>query len=256
MNDRPAATGLVPPPAALAAQLGPWVTALPRDTGAAFRALYLYGSALSPHFDVQQSDVNLLLVVDVLSFATLGSLRRGLRALAGAKPPGRRVVPLVLTEPQIRASIDVFPAEFLDLRARRALLVGQDVLAQVDVSLTHLRHQCEYELRSKLIGLRQAYLLAGDDAGGVQRLLAQAAGGLAAVLRQLVYLTSQVPPDDPTALVTEVAHRYGVDANALSAPFEARRLPVGDSQRAEALFAAHLGALETLIGAADANPVR
>lgn len=256
MNDRPAAAGLVPPPAALASALGPWVEALPRHAGAAFRALYLYGSALAPHFDAQQSDVNLLLVVDVLSFANLGGVRRGLRALAGSKQPGRRVVPLVLTEPQIRASVDVFPAEFLDLRARRALLAGQDVLASVEVSLTHLRHQCEYELRSKLIGLRQAYLLALDEPGVAQRLLAQAAGGLAAVLRQLVYLAGQVPPDDPTALVKEVAMRYGVDASGLSGPFEARRLAVADAQRAEALFAAHLGALETLIGAADANSVR
>jgi hypothetical protein len=256
MTDPPTAFGLVPAPAALVKQLEPWAAALRRTSGAAFRALYLYGSALGPHFDAQQSDVNLLLVVEALSFTSLGSLRRSLRELAGEKPPGRRVVPLVLSEAQIRASVDVFPAEFLDLRARRALLAGTDVLGNLEVGLGNLRHQCEYELRAKLIGLRQGYLLAGDDAAALQRLLAHAAGGLAAVLRQLVHLADAVPPDDAMALVAAVAERYGVDAAALAAPFEARRLTSADAQRAEGLFAAHLHALETLIGAADAHPAR
>ena len=256
MSDAPAAAGLVPAPTALATQLAPWVLALQRASGAAFRALYVYGSALTPRFDAQQSDVNLLVIVAALTFADLGHVRRELRALAGTPAPGKRVVPLVLSAPQIRASVDVFPADFLDLRARRALLAGEDVLADIAVGLGNLRHQCEYELRSKLIGLRQAYLLAGDDADVVQRLLAHAAGGLAAVLRQLVHLAGDAPPDDTTALAAAVARRYGVDAEALSAPFVARRLAVADAKRAEALFAAHLRTLETLMDAVDAYPAR
>ncbi len=256
MNEAQAAPGLVPPPAALVTRLAPWVKAMQRESGADFRALYLYGSALTPRFVAEQSDVNLLLVLAELSFERLETLARSVWALQKASPGVKKVVPLVLTEAQIRRSADVFPAEFLDLVGRRALLAGHDTLAGLDVGLHNLRHQCEYELRSKLIGLRQAYLLAGEGPGTAQRLLVQAAGGLAAVLRQLLVLAVETPPDDADALVSAVAQRYNVDSTALGAPFAARRRPDADSAGAAAQFAALLVALEALIGAVDAYPAR
>ena len=256
MTEAQAAPGLVPPPAALVTSLAPWVEAMQRESGADLRALYLYGSTLTPRFAAGQSDVNLLLVLAELSFARLETLARSVRALMKAPRPAQKVAPLVLTEAQIRGSADVFPAEFLDLVSRRALLAGRDVLAGLGVGLHNLRHQCEYELRSKLIGLRQAYLLAGDAPGTAQRLLVQAAGGLAAVLRQLLVLGGETPSDDADALVSAVARRYGVDSAALAAPFAARRRPDAESASAAAQFAALLDALEALIGAVDAHPSR
>jgi hypothetical protein len=164
---------------------------------------------------------------------------------------GRAVVPLVLTESQVRGSADVFPAEFLDLLERRALLAGEDVLAAVVVRRDNLRHQCEYELRSKLVGLRQAYLLAGAAPGTAHRLLVQSAGGLRAVLRQLLLLQGESVPEAPDELAAVVARAYGVDEESLAAPFRARReTPAGDDGET-ARFAAHLQALESLVEAID-----
>ena len=247
------APGLVAPPAALATRLAPWVAALPRDCGDGFRALYLYGSALRPRFDAQASDLNLLLVVVELPFDLLSKLARSVRTLVAQAQTGRRTAPLVLTEAQIRSSIDVFPAEFLDLSARRSLLAGEDVLGGLAVGLGNLRHQCEYELRSKLVGLRQAYLSAGEVPDASQRLLVQAAGGLAAVLRQLLVLRSSIPPDDPQELVSAVARTYAVDGAALGAPFAARANVNAPSTQADALFAAHVRVLESLIQVVDAH---
>jgi len=243
----PRAPGLVDAPEALARELAPWVQALVEQSSATFRALYLHGSALTPQFDPQGSDANLLLVVADLPFDRLKALARTTRELAARAPRARRVTPLVLTEPQIRKSVDVFPAEFLDLAARRALLAGTDVLGGIVIGLGNLRHQCEYELRAKQLGLRQAFLLAGGAPGIAQQVLAQAAGGLGAVLRQLLALRGAPAPGDPDALVAAVARTYGVDAGALGAPFAARRGQVA--------LAAHLGVLEALIDAVDALPV-
>ncbi len=247
------APGLVAPPAALATRLAPWVAALPRDCGDRFRALYLHGSALTPRFDAQASDLNLLLVVAELPFDLLSTLARSVRALVSHGQTGRRTAPLVLTEAQIRSSIDVFPAEFLDLSRGRSLLAGEDVLGGLAVGLGNLRHQCEYELRSKLVGLRQAYLGAGDVPDAAQRLLVQAAGGLAAVLRQLLVLRSSDPPDDPQELVSAVARAYAVDGAALGAPFAARASVNVPSTQADAAFAAHVRVLESLIQVVDAH---
>jgi len=163
-------------------------------------------------------------------------------------------MPLVLTEAQILGSLDVFPAEFHDLSERRALLAGEDVLGGLVIHDANLRHQCEYELRSKLVGLRQAYLLAGGAASLPQRLLVQSAGGLATVLRLLMRLRRLAAPDDNDALAAAVARTFEVDAGALGAPFAARRQADADEATARARFASHLAALETLIAAVDAHP--
>jgi len=145
----------------LAAAARAWAQGLVAAAGPSFRALYVYGSALGPGFDRDSSDVNLLVVLDSMPFARLEALADGAAKLP---PPGDgkfRFAPLVLTEGTLQGSTDVFPIDFLDLKERRALIEGADVLAGLEVPLVNLRHQCEYELRSRFIGLRQAWLRAG-----------------------------------------------------------------------------------------------
>jgi hypothetical protein len=254
MHEPPASPGLVPAPAALGPDTQPWVQALQQAAGASFRALYIYGSALTPRFDAGVSDINLLLVLGDLPFERLDAIAAAVRERTPTPMTSPRWMPLVLTETQIRGSLDVFPAEFHDLAARRALLAGEDVLSGLVISDANLRHQIEYELRSKIVGLRQAYLLAGGAPGLPQRLLVQSAGGLATVLRLLLRLRRLDAPEDNDALAAAVARAFDVDAGSLGAPFAARRQPDADEATARARFAAHLVALETLITAVDAFP--
>jgi hypothetical protein len=243
--------GLVPVPESLANELRPWTDALREAAGSACRALYLHGSALTPRFE-SASDINLLLIVPDLPQPLLDALAGAIAARR--KKSTRRVTPLVLTDEQVRRSADVFPVEFHDLEARRALLWGEDVLATLRVGHGHLRHQCESELRSKLVGVRQAYLFAGGTPDVAARLLARAAGGSAATYRGLLELRGVTdPPDDAAALASAVARTYAVDVEGLAAPFAAhRRLPAGDA--AVTLFAAYVRALESLVVAVDALP--
>ncbi|MGH7724629.1 MAG: hypothetical protein ACREOU_04300 [Candidatus Eiseniibacteriota bacterium] len=228
-------------PVALAAQPG-------------FRALYVYGSALREGFDPHVSDVNVLLVVDELPFDRLERLAHVLGELGTHPKNGFHLAPLLLTERQIRASSDVFPMDFTDLLERRALVSGEDVLANLEVRFTHLRHQCEYELQSKLVGLRQAYVRAGAGPGAAHALTVRAAGGSAALFRHLLTLVQQDHPQDPIELSHSVARAYRVDAQALAAPFVARREETVDEATARSRLAAYLVALESLASSVNDLP--
>ena len=46
----------------------------------------------------------------------------------------------------------------LEIVESHKVLHGSDPVNDIKVELTHLRHQVEFELRSKLLKLRQAYL--------------------------------------------------------------------------------------------------
>lgn len=245
------APGLVPAPAALADELRPWVDALRTALGPGCQAVYLHGSALTPRFD-ERSDINLLLVVDLLPQAQLEAVAHAV--VKGRAAKKRRISPLLLTYEQVRRSVDVFPIEFHDLADRRALLWGHDILAEVRVGHAHLRHQCESELRAKLVGLRQAFVLGGGTPELAGQLLARAAGGTAAIYRGLLTLRG-VPdrPEDGAGLCAAVAAHFGVDPAGLAEPFAAHSAsPTGD--RATARFAAYVSALESLIAAIDALP--
>jgi hypothetical protein len=228
-----------------------WAEPLVRAAGDRLRALYVYGSALRPGYDRAKSDVNLLLVVRDDSFATLDDLAQALPD-DGGKPS--RFTPLVLSEETLRRSQDVFPLDYLDLLARRALLAGEDVFAGIRVSLANLRHQCEYELRSKLVGTRQAYLASHGAPTAARVLLVRAAGGSAALYRHLLTLRDAPHPETRDALGRAVAAAYGVDAAGLEAPFVERAETREDTARAKTRLAAYLEALERLIVAVDELP--
>jgi hypothetical protein len=241
----------IPAPAAIETDARAWCAPLVRAAGDALRALYLYGSALRPGFDPEKSDVNVLLVVKDASFATLDALARALPETAST---GRRYTPLVLPEDTLRRSPDVFPLDFLDLLELRALLHGEDVFAGVRVGLANMRHQCEYELRSKLIGTRQAYLASRGAAGAAHAILARAAGGSAALYRHLLALRGVANPETREQLASAVAQTYGVDAAGLEAPFAERAATGDDDARARARLERYVVALERLTVAVDDLP--
>lgn len=246
-----------PLPEELARAARAWAAGLVGAAGEGFRALYIYGSALAPGFDPASSDVNLLLVVEELPFDCLAAMADAAAKLPAAddkKAPRYRFTPLTLTASTLRDSADVFPIDFLDLKMRRALLTGDDVLATLDVPLGNLRHQCEYELRSRLIGLRQSFLRAGGETGTAHALTARAAGSSGSLFRHLLTLRGQAQPADPDLLARTVAATYGVDADGLDAPFDARRAPEPDEAAARLRFAAYLAALDQLVRAVDSDP--
>jgi hypothetical protein len=254
MNPPDPRAGLRPAPEPLASDARAWIAPLTEAAGPAFRALYLYGSALAPDFDPRVGNVNLLFVTGDLPFARLVTLA-GAVAKVRATQTKWRYSPLILEEEQVRRAADVFPNDFLDLVRRRALLAGEDLLAAAEVAPDHMRYQCEYELRARLVALRQAFLFhAGDDAKSLE-LLQGAATGSSALLRHLLSLAGRDPVEGHEGLAHAVAGVYAVDPEALLAPYVARR---GDlkTEAAKLRLGAYLDALTTLARAVDVYATR
>jgi hypothetical protein len=66
--------------------------------------------------------------------------------------------PRVFTVELLHASADVYPIELLELLQHRRVLFGTDPVAGLVVDRSHLRMQCERELREKLMRLREGYI--------------------------------------------------------------------------------------------------
>jgi hypothetical protein len=73
------------------------------------------------------------------------------------------LVPVFWTERELKASSDVFPVEFTDLKECNKVLYGRNVVAEIIVDGKNLRHQLEFELRSKLLRLRSEWFSIKDS---------------------------------------------------------------------------------------------
>jgi hypothetical protein len=68
---------------------------------------------------------------------------------------------------ELATAADVFPIEFLELKRHPSLLYGKDVLQDVNVSSTHLRHELEFCLRALVLKLREGAVAPKADLSGL-----------------------------------------------------------------------------------------
>ena len=123
-------------------------------------SIILFGSAVSGDFHPGLSNLNLMCVLRDSSYAALQALAPVAKWWDRQKQPP----PLCMSRQELERSTDVFTIEFLDMQQHHRVLFGENVVQGLRISMHVHRVQVEYELREKLILLRQQLLLAaGSD---------------------------------------------------------------------------------------------
>jgi hypothetical protein len=120
-------------------------------------SIYLYGSAAQGDY-TKKSDYNLLVVTHHLDLKQLKSLSPLIMQWSAAGHPP----PLFFKFEHLALSTDIFPIEFSEIQSYNKLLFGKDVVKNLHIDLEHMRLELEREFRSKVIQLREAYLLASS----------------------------------------------------------------------------------------------
>src|SRR6476469_5482682 len=103
-------------------------------------------------------------------------------------------MPVFFTVDELSRAADVFPIEFLQMEKARRVLFGADPFDLVEISPANLRHQTEYELRTKLIRLRRLYVPASDSVEKLLALMTDSVSSFAALFRAVLILRGQEPP--------------------------------------------------------------
>lgn len=214
--------------------------------GSRLRSVVLYGSAARGDFLEGTSDLNVLVVLEDLEPATLEALTPWVERW---RAKGHHA-PRLFTPALIAESADVFPIEFLDIRAGRVVLHGDDPFARLEVRGAHLRLQCERELREKMMRLREAYVECHARRRDLWWLLTDSSTSFLALFRGCLRLLGGEPPAAGREVVTAFCDRAGLDA----APFhEVERLRRGEDAAADlkAIFARYYEQLARAVRAVD-----
>ena len=127
------------------------VTKLERAFQDRLVSVVLYGSAAGTNHHAKFDDLNVFVVLKEITPRELGESEPILRWWREHK----HAAPTMMTEEEAHNSADCFPIEFRDMKDRRKVLYGLDVVAEVEVDSKFYRAQIEHELRAKLFRLRQ-----------------------------------------------------------------------------------------------------
>src|SRR5947207_4679818 len=188
------------------------VTDLCATHGENLESITLYGSNAAGKQTDAHSDHNVLVVLRRIE---LDDLRRSQKATRAWKDAGQPP-PVFFTVDELKRAADVFPIEFLQMEKARKTLYGSDPFEFVEISRANLRHQTEYELRTKLIRLRRLYIRASTSVEKLSALMSDSLASFAALFGGLLILLGQEPPIAKADAVHATVRVLELDA----APFD------------------------------------
>lgn len=154
------------------------------------RSLTLFGAVTDGVFSPRTHTARSVFVVGAVDLEMLRRLARQGPRLGKA----RIEAPLVMTPEYIEASVDTFPLEFLEIAQRHVCVFGEDYFRELPLQAADVRHQCERELKTIQIGMRQALLAAAGRDKALTTVEVDVGERLLRSLRGLLWLHGDAAP--------------------------------------------------------------
>ena len=208
-------------------------------------AAVLFGSAARGEYLPGWSDINVLLIADQL---TPASLRLAREALTEWRERAE-AVPLLFSLTEWRRSTDAYPLEIAEMRTGYRVLRGADPLAGMEVRPADLRVALEREFRGKLMRLRQGYAVFPPGSDDLTEFVRSSASSLILLCRALLVLQGDPVPPVAAAVIARAGERAGF------APEPLQRVVAGRADAAwrcsEEDVQGYLAAVESAAGFID-----
>src|SRR5437870_3414269 len=212
-------------------------------------SIVLYGSVAAGDHVAEHSDHNLLIALKRITSEDLRLSQNAMRDwLKTGQPP-----PVYFTVEELKRAADVFPIEFLQMEKARKILYGRDPFEFVKISQANLRHQTEYELRTKLIQLRRLYIPASTSVEKLCALMSDSLASFAALFRAVLILHGQEPPVSKADSVRATVRLLSLEASPFEQILDLRAKTEAKLTATESnnLFSTYMSQIERVIEAVD-----
>jgi len=229
-------------------QLDEFVSRARKAANENLQSVILYGSAAAGDYNPEFSNLNLLCILRETSFSKLSAVAPVVEWWHRQKHPA----PLVMTEEELKSSSDVFSIELLDMQRHHRVLFGDDMLAGLRIPMNLHRAQVEYELREKLILLRQRLLLVAEKDRDLWELLLSSFSAFATLFRHALIALGDPTPRSKREALQELASRIELDASALLQLLDIREHKADRKQLdVKDVFTRYLAAVQQVTAAVD-----
>lgn len=214
-------------------------------------SVILYGSAAAGDFIPNRSDYNIMIALHRITPKDLRNAHACVREWHKLGHP----IPVYFTVSELETAADVFPIEFHQMQENHRVLYGRDVLEGLEIHDDFLRHQIEFELRSKLILLRRQYIPASESVEGLKKLMAESMTSFAALFRATLLLFGIQPPATKHEIVARTVGYLKLEGTSFEKIFNIREdnfTEQLDENGANELFGDYLDQIEKVIDSIDA----
>jgi hypothetical protein len=146
----------------------------------------------------------------------------GIRTVDRARPFYRKWLnrkidlPLFLTESYIKASLDSYPVEFLNMKNSYRVVQGKDVLTELKFSKPDVRLQCEREVKGYLLKLRQGFIQTSGSKKQVKSLIIESLVAFGSLFRAMLFLQDKEIPQQNNAIFQAACDCFGFDGQLFS----------------------------------------
>jgi predicted nucleotidyltransferase len=157
-----------------------WAKELKQVLGTNLASVILYGSTVRGEYVRARSDLNLMLVFKKLDLEHITKVGKLMRRKV------RKTLPQLVfwTEKELVNVWDVFPLEFEDIMDNHQCLVGKDPFKKRKVDKKRMRYQIEFELRSKLLNVRDTWLNSNRNKYALEMFLIKAGNSFDYLIRK------------------------------------------------------------------------
>ena len=187
--------------------------------GDQLESIVLYGSfARFGELETEYDSVNLMFVVRDVESRTLDQM-------SAAVVRAERDIPLTtmtLTWEDLRSSCDVFPIKFHHMQTHHAVLSGDDLLADLQISDEHLRLRCEQQLKNLMLRLRAAYIHHNQSSRQLQATLLEANRSFLQDMEACLFVRTGIVPESADDLSETFGIEFGLDAKVVDEVRELR----------------------------------
>ncbi|HJX01989.1 MAG TPA: hypothetical protein VJ348_02295 [Candidatus Humimicrobiaceae bacterium] len=193
----------------VAQKIKPFIEEILNGYSGNVHSIHIVGSSITEDFSEKTSDINSIFLVKEMD----------LKFVELIAPLGKRyhkkgiAAPLIMTPEYIKLSLDVFPIEFLDFKLIHETVYGEDILKDVEIDLLDLRSQCEREIKTKLIGLRQGYISSKGDKTVITEHIVSYITGYIPLFRGIIFLLGKEPPVRKHEVITALFTHTGINTD-------------------------------------------
>jgi predicted nucleotidyltransferase len=208
----------------------------------------LYGAAAAgDEHHAKFSDLNVLCVLKEITPRELGQAEPILKWWREHNHPA----PTLMTEEEVHNSSDCFPIEFHDMKDRRKVLYGPDLIADVKIETAFYRTQVEHELRAKLYRLRQQGARVLSDPAGLLRLCVDSVATFTVLGRHALAAAGIEAKTQRRAVVQQMSDVLKMDVTPFETLLDIREDKHGDSVDPGELFARYLQCIQRMVEFVD-----
>ncbi len=217
--------------------------------GTNIESVILFGSAVAGDFHPELSNLNMFCVLRDGSFESL----RALTPVAKWWDRQKQPPPLCMTRQELERSTDVFPIELLDMQQQHRVLFGEDVLTGLQIPMNLHRVQVEYELREKLILLRQHVMMASENERRLAEVLQRSVSSFSTLFRHALIALGEPSPGNKREAIKSLERHLNLDFSAALQVLDARERKADiRNTNLRDLASRYLNAISVVAAAVDA----